>query len=87
MTERDLDKANGNRDRKRRLLIEYKRVSEAIEKFDDDGFAVIMRYKTWERGEWTDLDPSLEELRTILISMRDRLDVEISKIDKEFAGL
>ena len=38
-------------------------------------------------GRYEDIYPSVKEFRLMLLNVRDRLDAEIARLDKEFASL
>lgn len=87
MTELNLEKANSNRRLREGILREYNKVNEAINNFNDEGFGYLARVKMYERGDLQDIHPDPKEFRNLLLNMRDRYDMEISRLDKEFAEL
>lgn len=87
MTELNLEKAKQNRDEKASALVEYNKINEAIKVFSDDGFGFVAKIRTWERGDWREIHPDPEEFRNLLLTMRDRYDAEISRLDEEFEKL
>lgn len=84
MTEFNLSKANVNRDKRRAALAEYNKLSKAINEFSEEGFTYFVRCG---RGCYHDIFPDAKEFRNLLLNMRDRYDLEISTLDKEFAEL
>lgn len=87
MTELNLSKAKTNRSMRANALAEYNKLSEAINDFGKEGFAFSVRIRIWERGDWNEIHPDVKEFRNLLLNMRDRYDLEISTLDKEFAEL
>ena len=87
MTELNLEKAKTNRKLRKDALYEYNKINESINEINSEEFSFVARFKTWERGEWKELYPNSKEFRNMLLSMRDRYDAEISRLDKEFEEL
>lgn len=87
MTELNLKKAKQNRGKRASAVAENKKINEAINTFSDEGFGFVVKIRTWERGDWREIHPDTKEFRNMLLNMRDRYDLEISTLDKEFAEL
>ena len=80
MTPESLDKAKENRSKREEAMKEYYRVNDKINsmsKYDDSPLYAINHGKTT-------IYPTVAEFRAMLIIMRDRLDRQIEKLDKEF---
>lgn len=84
MTELNLSKANANRDKRKEAMAEYKKLSKAINEFSKQGFKYFVRCGC---ESYYDIFPDTNEFRNLLLNMRDRYDLEISTLDKEFAEL
>lgn len=87
MTELNLEKAKQNRDERASVLAEYNKINEAINEFSNEEFGFVVKIRIWERGDWREIHPDTKEFRNLLLNMRDRYDLEISTLDKEFAEL
>lgn len=86
MTELNLSKANANRDKRKEAMAEYNKLSKAINEFSEEGFTYFVRCGCGARF-CQDIFPDAKEFRNLLLNMRDRYDLEISTLDKEFAEL
>lgn len=87
MTELNLEKAKSNRKLRENALYEYNKISEAINKFNDEGFVFFTKVRTCGHEDWQEIYPDAKEFQKMLLNMRDRYDLEISTLDKEFAEL
>ncbi len=87
MTELNLRRAELNRDNRAKALLEYNKIQEAINELGKEKFIYYAKFKTWESGEWKEINPDPKEFRNMLLNMRDRYDAEIARLDKEFEEL
>ena len=83
MTEEAMYKANRNRNEREQLLKDYNYVSHLYDTTSDND-DVILNINCNPNKK---IFPTVKEYRNLLRNMRDRLDMEISKLDKEFAEL
>lgn len=83
MTEEIRKKANQNRSKKESLLIEFKKVNRMITGLSDTDIIDI----TVSDRSTDKVFPLATELRTLLITIRDRLDNDIKILDMEFDNL
>lgn len=87
MTEKKLEEANKNREERTRLLKQYEEVSCAINSFTSKGFVFRAIVQLPNTTCYRDIYPSAKEFRLMLLNVRDRLDAEIARLDKEFTEL
>ena len=87
MTDEALKKAVDNRKEREGLLDKYNLVSRAISEFGDERteYRAVLRLPGTTCYE--DVHPSKKEFRLMLLNVRDRLDAEITRLDKEFIEL
>ena len=87
MTEETLHKAQRNRGKRLLALRRYNLVSDIINHLGADFTPFSVRYKNSGNDKLNVIPTSEDEFREYMISIRDRLDNEISELDKEFAEL
>ncbi len=87
MTDENLKQAVENRKEREDLLDKYNLVSRAISEFGDERteYRAVLRLPGTTCYE--DVHPSKKEFRLMLLNVRDRLDAEITRLDKEFIEL
>ena len=83
MTEEIRKKANQKKKKKESLLIEFKKVNRMITGLSDTDIIDI----TVSDRSTDKVFPLATELRTLLITIRDRLDNDIKILDMEFDNL
>ena len=87
MTDEALKQAVENRKEREDLLEKYNLVSRAVKDLDKEGFVCRAIVRFPGRGSYEDIYPSVKEFRLMLLNVRDRLDAEIARLDKEFVEL
>ena len=87
MTDGILKQAVENRKKREDLLNKYNMVSRAVKDLDSRGFVYRTVVQLPGTAIYEDIYPSKKEFRLMLLNVRDRLDAEISRLDKEFSEL
>lgn len=87
MTDGILKQAVENRKEREDLLNKYNMVSRAVKEIDSRGFVYRTVVQFPGTALYEDIYPSVKEFRLMLLNVRDRLDAEIARLDKEFAEL
>lgn len=83
MTNEQLKKATMNRNEREQLLKDYNYVSHLYDTTsDNDDVVLSINFNPNKK-----IFPTVKEYRNLLRNMRDRLDAEIAKLDKEFEEL
>lgn len=83
MTQEQLNKANRNRNEREQALKDYNYVSHLHDTTSDND-EIFLNINCNPNKK---IFPTAKEYRNLLRNMRDRLDIEIAKLDKEFAEL
>lgn len=83
MNQESLDRAILNRKERKRKLQQYNKVNQEFSKLSDHSIIGL------SRPCYTDflIEPTVDEYRKFLRTIRERLDTEISELDKEFEEL
>lgn len=87
MTEETLRKAQKNRHKRLLKLRNYNMVNDIINHLGADFSSTRVIYNKPEAELLKVIPTSEDEFREYMISIRERLDNEISELDKEFAEL
>lgn len=87
MTDGILKQAVENREERENLLNKYNMATRAINDLNKKGFVCRAIVQFPGTGRYEDIYPSVKEFRLMLLNVRDRLDAEIARLDKEFASL
>ena len=83
MTNEQLKEANRNRNEREQALKDYNYVSHLYDTTsDNDDVILSINFNPNKQ-----IFPTVKEYRNLLRNMRDRLDAEIAKLDKEFEEL
>lgn len=83
MTQEQLKEANRNRNEREQALKDYNYVSHLYDTTsDNDDVILSINFNPNKK-----IFPTVKEYRNLLRNMRDRLDAEIAKLDKEFEEL
>lgn len=83
MTNEQLKEANRNRNEREQSLKDYNYVSHLYDTTsDNDDVILSINFNPNKQ-----IFPTVKEYRNLLRNMRDRLDAEIAKLDKEFEEL
>lgn len=80
MNQESLDRAILNRKERKRKLQQYNKVNQEFSKLSDHSIIGL------SRPCYTDflIEPTVDEYRSFLRMIRERLDAEIAGLDKEF---
>lgn len=87
MTEETMKRLVDNRMERADLLDKYNMVSRVVKDFDKEGFVYRTVVKFPGKSNYEEIYPSVKEFRLMLLNVRNRLDAEIARLDKEFAEL
>lgn len=87
MTDGILKQAVENRKEREDLLSKYNMVTRAVNDLNKKGFVCRTLVQFPGTSRYEDIYPSVKEFRLMLLNVRDRLDAEIARLDKEFAEL
>lgn len=82
MTNESFEKATHNRKERKDKLEQYNKVSRIHDGLSDDSLVCF-----YIDNATTRIYPTAKECRFLLRNIRDRLDIEISELDKEFKEL
>ena len=83
MTPETLDRAKMNRKERAEKLQQYETINRIYANTADDDIIWLDKNSTYDSR----IFPTVKEYRFLLRSIRDRLDAEISDLDKEFEEL
>ena len=83
MNQESLDKAMKNRNERKEKLQQYNKVNQELSRLSDHSIVSL------SRPCYTDtlIEPTVDEYRSFLRMIRERLDAEIAELDKEFESL
>lgn len=83
MNQESLDKAMLNRNERKEKLRQYNKVNQELSRLSDHDIISL------SRPCYTDalIEPTVDEYRSFLRMIRERLDAEIAVLDKEFESL
>lgn len=83
MNQESLDKAMENRNERKEKLRQYNKINQELSKLSDHSIIALSRPCCTD----TLIEPTVDEYRKFLRMIRERLDMEIAELDKEFEGL
>ena len=83
MNQESLDKAMLNRNKRKKKLQQYNKVNYALSTVSDHDIIQLCRPCHSDAL----VEPTVDEYRKFLRTIRERLDTEISELDKEFESL